>query len=328
MSRIVRLAGIALFAFPFATAARSATIYADGLTHLVNSSSGDIVVSNATTLNVAAGAGILGLTATSQNPATPGITASANSTINVTGGAITGGSGGNNNGATGLSSVGSTVNISGGTLTGGSTNVGNSPGQGLLFQSVNTSLTISGGTFQGGDGGSGNGAYVLLTGPTASATISGGHFIAGSLPSSIFAGALRLFESNDTSVTISGGQFSGGYLPGAISVSLINNSTLTFEGTGFSLTRITDPIDPFLLEYQLTGTYLTGGQLSASLILTAPNEQYKVSQTPTSLTLTGIDPLPAVPEPASFVLYALGLLGVAGLARGHQRAAFSITRRG
>jgi hypothetical protein len=314
MSRLARLACTAWMAFTFPTVARASTIYADGLTHTVNSSSADIIVSNATTLNVTTGAAIVGAAATSQSPAVPGISATQNSIINVTGGTITGGSGANvTSGAVGLSTTSSTVNITGGTITGGNA-IGVGTGEpGLDFFSTANSLTISGGTIQGGSephsstGGT-PGAIFDLEGSSATAMISGGNFIGGTATGSNLGPAMEVYGVSGASMTISGGQFTGGQFganyPGETLVTLYDGGSLKFVGTNISFSPII-PGEPYAL---VTGTYLDGSQLSISLYLTFP---VILTETLTSLTLTA--PV-IVPEPPSFLLNALGLLGVAAIA--------------
>lgn len=278
------------------------TTYSDGAIHTVSSSTADIVVTSATTLDVVSGA-ILGpdasgvITAWTAKPGTHGITASGSGTqINVSGGSVTGGArastiitpgwgvvlgpgagltvtGGTiaaGNGQSGMgiySSSAGAVNISGGTIEGAS-------GMWWAPLASGGSLTISGGNFVN-NGYLYGGGYGLLIGPwdqPGTAVITGGNF--GAFP----YGCLFVQAANvSATVTISGGSWAGPIL-----LDLHNFAIVDFQGT--SMNFIQGPPSA------ISGTLTDGTPISVEIVF-LNDRATNVSASSTSITFIGrLDP--------------------------------------
>lgn len=183
-----------------------ATVYNDGGSHTISGPDTDVVVTNATTVNVVPGAAIVG------GPSEPfGSTAVSvfDAILNVTGGSMTGSSA--HNGGLGLLGSGGQFDITGGTFQGGDgSSLG--AGAGARFDDWST-LSISGGNFYGGQGdglfGSPGGDGLSIHAATPlSATISGGTF-RGNPTSNSDGYDLRV--TGMATVDISGGNFLYGH---------------------------------------------------------------------------------------------------------------------
>jgi hypothetical protein len=268
--------------------AEAGTIYNDGGTHTVNGPSADITVSNATTLNVVSGAAIQGASSN------PGIETSGGSTLNISGGTIAGATGSGLPGE-GVFAEASNVTISGGTLTGGAVASLASNGLTFFFSPTQTgagsnTLSITGGMFRGGVGSGVRGVSAFIdTGGSTTSSISGGSF----------PNALSMLLSGSSTVTISGGNFS------EIDINIFDHTIVSFLGSGLSLSRVSGP------NFIITGTLLDGESISTPVFIPGP---FGLSETSSQITLFGVKPLAPVPEPASVVMFGIGLAVVAGLA--------------
>jgi hypothetical protein len=229
-----------------------ATNYSDGATHTANASGPfDLIgLSQATTLNVVAGANVLG--SSSATAADPGVDIVGGSTVNVLGGSVQGGvyTGAVGTGGFGIYAHSGNILVSGGIVQGGTVTGSGYGGSGILARSSSISITggsiqgatnpggtfggngilaydspisISGGSLQGGNP---NG-YALLMYGISTATISGGTIGSGGLLSydttlvSLTGGSVSKFEAhNDAVIRVYG---SGLSYDGVIGHSLIGH---------------------------------------------------------------------------------------------------------
>jgi hypothetical protein len=295
------------------------TIYNDGGTHMVNGPSADIIVSNATTLNVVTGAMIAAVQPPNSMNQVSGIEALGSGTVvNVSGGSITGSSttGPGQIGGDGMTvALGAMTTVTGGTFTGGfgpffdgsglnvqsgnlsvSGNAVFAGADGLFYAtgSPGSTVSISGGTFSGRQTAPFDvGAGIGIDGPNSSALISGGTFNSGT------AGALRLVaQVGGNSITLSGGTVNGD-----ISLFLTVGSTLTVNGSGLIYSN-----------GLLSGTLADGTPISSPIILDPRGNIVSVSGSPNQLVITGEGSnVPTVPEPASLLMLGIGVTVVSGI---------------
>jgi hypothetical protein len=264
---------------------RGQTILEDGGTHTVNGPSGPIEVFRSTTLNVVSPANV---TSQIQN----GILVDPSSTLNLSGGLISGTSVG-----IGVLSQG-LFNATGGSVSGG------------LALSLEGTARISGGTFQGADaleaggidnlaisGGTFKGQIVLglsfLSNFHSTVTITGGVFTAvPAQPGEFFDSLLDFSTGAGSTVNISGGIFNGPMV-----LLLENGSTVNFFGSDLSFDSSTG---------QLTGILADGDPLNVMMDLVGNNTPFTISPDGDAITFgPGIN---VIPEPRSIVLMASGTL--------------------
>jgi hypothetical protein len=217
------------------------TTYSDGGTHSVSSPGGAIVVSAASTLDVSAGAAIVGAAGTiipvsSLVPyadATPGILATGpGTTLNLGGGSATGGGRsptyGHGPATDGCCCGNAGILLRSGAslvMTGGAATAGAGQGSaGVVLESDGCSATISGGTLAG--------VWGLIVEPRAcTVVVSGGTFTSSGGDTYGFGLAAHIYCAGGT-VAISGGTFGLGP-SGTAAVSLSSGATAEISGGSF-----------------------------------------------------------------------------------------------
>jgi hypothetical protein len=298
---------------------RGQTVFNDGGTHTINAPFGPILVeNNGTTLNVVSPASVTGSSGIQNGGAVVG---GVGTTINLSGGEVTGAPG-SANGGNGVQTTGF-FSASGGTVTGGNAGMPGFSG-GFALSSAGTDsgglgVVISGGVFRGGDGfggGQSGGAVGIsdnnfsITGgtfehgagvgvgvasfalgdrpPGSHGVISGGSFL-GNIGSQLF---------NRSVLDISGGSISG-----KMSSRMSNGSSLNFFGNNLTWTPTSS--SSFEIMGDLTGQLSDGS--SVDLPLTVISIDGVVKQTGNGSEISFL----SIPEPSSVVMLALGIAGVA-----------------
>lgn len=181
-----------------------ATNYNDGGTHTISGPDTDVVITNGTTVNIVPGASIT--PALQYDPFGGHAVVVSASSLNVTGGSMTGGS--SHVGGDGVAGAGN-FDISGGTFQGGD---GSSVRAGAGAE-LGGQISISGGNFYGGAGDTvfgalgGDGLVISSSAPNA-ASISGGTFTGQ--PTSNTDG-YDLHVTGTATVDITGGNFNYGH---------------------------------------------------------------------------------------------------------------------
>jgi hypothetical protein len=262
-------------------AAVSATSHAqtilNGGTHTINGSSGPIILENGATLNVVSPASITG------SSTHYGILGNAGTTINLTGGLVTGGTNTTSNiDGNGIRTFGSFVatggSVQGGTITLGSLTVAGDAID-CLSDIDSSKIQVNGGTFQGGSSRNYGGSGALFqqytaSGPASTLSINGGTFLGGNGAINPGVGAF-LSGENATSGQVSGGVFEGGAggTPSAggtgIEVQLVAGASLTISGgsfvggqggpaNGLSLLYNGDGVDSPIPQLNVTGGVFSG----------------------------------------------------------------------
>lgn len=280
-------------------------IYNDGGTHLVNfaTSNEEIVLQNATTVHIEQGADITA--PSSIEPAVISGVNSTSSTLNITGGNITGGTNGDSGGE-GVIVDGGFAHISGGFIKGG---FGNSRGGAGIIAYQAEMLIIDGGTIMGGSSNDVMAASALTVFDGTNFSIEGGNFIGDKMGAAYFydsagiisGGSFEILNIDgvypfnksivmyDSNVDITGGLFSG-------DLGISGSSVVNIYGTDLQLHNGT-----------LTGTLLDGNELNCLVTLhTAGGAQLILHN---------------VPIPTSLLLF---LTGLAFLLSTHNKKNFRI----
>jgi hypothetical protein len=316
------------------------TIFNDGQTHNVNSSIGPVETLHGTTVNFNQGASITGGFAL--NPQTIGYTTSiysdTTSTITLNGGSVyapvalgspagnisgiaiyadgtfngfhgsaQGGAGANyQDGGWGLDAHGN-VNVTGGSYQGGAGGLGANGGTAAYMENLTTgivtSVNINGGTFTGGSSATAEGGAGLVVSTNGTAIITGGTFtggngIDGTADSLVFAGG------GQSQMNILGGEFRG-----AVEATLNGNDSLNFLGlSSFTVEKL-----PQYEQWQVTGILQNGTPLNIDLVTNANN--YFETTPLTGVVELSFNTVSAVPEPKSWILLLVGIVGVANHAK-------------
>ncbi len=305
MNRTVTL-GIALLTLAYSSGVEASYIvYSDGLSHNLNSATTNYYgILSGSTFNVQAGASITPL-AEAQFGDVPIF--SSNSILNISGGTITGGATSLPTAFAGSDGVfvvsssglsGSTM-ISGGSITGGT---GSTGGIGLVLSNVGPT-TISGGTITGGNSAlnEGQGGAAISYQGGSQLTITGGTFAGGTSPGIVPIPSASLSDQGNGLVEVSGGLFLS-----EIIVDFTNyNSRLDFFGTGLTYSNGI-----------LSGTLSNGNTINQKVVLSnLSTVNINVIVNPMNSEVSFVAAPAVVPEPASITMIALGLGGVALIAR-------------
>lgn len=279
LTHFLLLFALALFITSGAVA--KATDYNDGGTHTISGSDTNVVISNGTTVNIVSGATVIG---PYEEPFGHDAIQmqDASSSINVTGGTITGG-GGSYQGGGGIIATNGSLDISGGDFTGGDGSTvspfyGGGPG---VYANDFQSFSISGGMFTGGEGEQlGGNAVHINTFTPKTAYVSGGTFDGG-------AGAIQdsgydLLVTGPIQVEITNGDFVGYHsaiknnavanVSGGHFVNLLeawDEATINFSGGQIGQLLVRDTAEANISDGSLYGVDLygdgvanvTGGQL-------------------------------------------------------------------
>ena len=341
--------------------ASATTMYSDGLTHTANGSGpfDDVLISQASTLNVVTGGNIVGASDAVALLALTGVSARSSANINVFDGAIHGG--GSQTGFAGIgiaSREGVVVNVSGGLVQGGD---GVNGGAGISSSAGAGAVTISGGLVHGGNasGGFGGGGIqsdgnIKVTGGTVRGgdAVTGlggpGIYSSGGLVA-LFAGLVQGGLERDGmdiaggSFTLSGGTILGGdgypagprgnglvmsgSSTGIISGGLISQSAIGFDGW------------PILVE-DSAWLDIKGGNISGTIriagdaVVRVFGTHLKYRGNVLTGTLTDGTPINSkivgsehgillfAPEPSTFALAALGLSVLGGATRVRRKRAY------
>jgi hypothetical protein len=288
--------------------------FGDGGTHTTSGPSGDVALTNNTTLQVVPGASILGRL--NEN----GITGTINSSVVLSGGSVTGGPGAlpGTSVPFGISLDGGSFTATGGTVTGGTYSFTGGIDGGSALNLTGTTTTISGGTFIAGTGSNPLTAVFALSFESGAPsnvsnqlTISGGTFIGASqadlnfgsatISGGTFEGSFGSNLSGFAQLNISGGTFDGGQQMKYESTGL--GGSLNFFGSGFVFTPTF--VTPFFVQGQLSGT-LANGDLFNQIISFDDIQGYQIQSGPGEFSFIG-DPSAVAPEPSSMLMVGLGL---------------------
>jgi PEP-CTERM motif len=340
-SRRILHAAIGAFLAATPCLVKAQTIINDGGTHTINGPSGPIEVLDGSTVNLNSGAMVTGGFVPGPLGYTASVFADASSTINLNGGQVFApvapGSPAGNISGIGIFAEGS-FTASGGQAEGGMAgNLYQDGGWGLLVWGP---VQVSGGTFQGGAGnGGGNGAYFvnLDAGVSNNLSITGGTFQGGDATSAVGGGGSALSLATNGVASVTGGTFIGGLNGASIGG---QGFSLTFSGGGGSVLNVagglfSGPIESLLMigdsmnffgqGFQLqdlggtewlSGTLADGTALDVQLYIYMydANSSYETSllQLPNGEEeLRFVAAVSPVPEPSSWLLLALGGIGLA-----------------
>ena len=290
------LSGLVFVALILSSTSRAGIIYSDGGTHIANSVSPNIMVLDGSTLNVLPGAAITGTTGTGPGDSDVAVLVTgSNSTVNVSGGTLTGASVGD---ALLVNNFGNAI-VTGGVFQAGS--------NAAAVEAAGNLLTIQGGTFEGPvssdgrttsiSGGTFEAGGVFSTGDSGSTTvITGGTFVNNSITFSPNSG----FGENAT-LTIGGGLFQ---VP-SINLDFFAKGEFTVLGTGLNFDG-----------NNLTGTLADGNTINVPLeifavpIVDGQRAFLTITQIPGGLEFLYV----VTPEPPSLVMGTTAVVIGLGLA--------------